>query len=76
MGRTKLPTDTPEAIERHLTLTGRKRIASLKLSAREERAVGLVSEVTGIGISTLLYENRVADLVRMYDKYVKQLKAS
>jgi hypothetical protein len=76
MPRPKLPTDTPEGVERILTAGGRKRRGTVKLSPREERAIGVVSEVTGHSISTLLHENRVADLVRMYDRYVQQLKAS
>lgn len=65
-----------QQLEARLALPGRKRPATLKVSRREERAIGLVSDVTGRSVSELLHENRVADLVRMYDRYVKQLKAS
>jgi hypothetical protein len=68
---------TPEQkLESKLQQPGRKNAISLKVSRREERAIGLVSEVTGRSVSELLHENRVADLVRMYESYVRQLKAS
>lgn len=66
--------DSPEGVEHALTLPGRKRRAGVKISPREERAIGTVSEVTGVGISTLLHTTRVADLVKIYDGYIDRLK--
>lgn len=59
-----MPTDEPVEQE------GRTALVAMKITKREERAAGVVAEIRGIGVSTLLHSTPLADVVQEYDRLI------
>lgn len=55
---------------RRATEAGRTEPVTIKLSKRAARAAGTVAEVRDVGVSTLLNDSSVEDVVAEYDRII------